>query len=122
MFDLRETYNIIILVAILVVVTLLVVWFLRSRKSESTGVASSQGNQLYVGNLSYRVRERHLRDYFSEFGEIERLKIIKNHDTGRSKGFGFVTFESAASAYSALDCHGRDYEGRSLVVRMARPK
>ena len=122
MFDLRETHNIIILAAIVIIVALLLVWFLRSRKNETAHSASSQGNQLYVGNLSYRVRERHLRDYFSEFGDIERLKIIKNHDTGRSKGFGFVTFGSAASAQAALVCHGRDYEGRSLVVRMARPK
>jgi LPXTG-motif cell wall-anchored protein len=123
MLDLHKTQDILILAGLLIVLLgLLVVFFIRRKAASPGGEVESDGNQIYVGNLSYRVRERHLREYFSEFGEIEHLRIIKNHDTGRSKGFGFVTYKQGSSAASALNCHGRDYEGRSLVVRLARPK
>ena len=83
---------------------------------------SSDEEQVYIGNLSYRVREKHLREHFSQYGEITQLRIIKNHNTGRSKGFGFVTYQSASEANRSLVAHGQDFEGRALVVRLAKPR
>lgn len=79
-------------------------------------------DQIYIGNLPYHVGENDLNDYFSRFGTIESIKIIRNFRTGRSKGYAFVTYASAKQAIKALDAHGKDLKGRSLVVRIAKSK
>lgn len=94
-----------------------VVSFLRRR---SGGDAESQ--QLYVGNLAYKVVERDLRKIFSQYGRISHLKIVKDRHNGRSKGFGFVTFEGANEADAALAAHGEQVLGRNIVVRIAKPR
>ncbi len=104
------------------VVVLLVLYFFRKGKRASGDTNSSTNNQIYVGNLSYRVKEHHLRDFFACFGDIDNLKIIKNHNTGRSRGYGFITFKKEGFAASSLDYNGKEFEGRALVVRIARPK
>ena len=78
--------------------------------------------QLYVGNLSYSLRDYQLKKVFSEFGEVASVRIINHPQSRRSKGFGFVTFESPASVKKALKMHGKDLNGRSLVVRVANPR
>ena len=116
--------NTALFIAVTVVVILLLAglmsYFLRQKKH--TGENNSEGEQVYIGNLSYRVRERHLREYFSQYGEITQLRIIKNHNTGRSKGFGFITYKSGSEANQSLVAHGHDFEGRALVVRLAKPR
>ena len=103
------------------ILLLLAVFFIK--KNRAAGDESlSVNKQVYVGNLSYRVKEHHLREFFSCFGEIEKLKIIKNHNSGRSKGYGFITFKKESFANSSLGYNGKDFEGRALVVRIARPK
>ena len=91
----------------------------QSKKEEGSSAASSQ---VYVGNLSYRVKERHLKDYFSQFGTVKQLRIIKSQSTGRSKGYGFITFGAKNQASKATKAHGSVFEGRSLVVRIAKPR
>jgi len=78
---------------------------------------------IYVGNLPYEAEESALENLFSEHGEVENVKIIRDFDTGRSKGFGFVTMpdkNQADEAVRALD--GEDFEGRPLKVNIARPR
>ena len=112
-----------VIISILTVITLFTFWLISSVfKNKQQEKVAETVQQVYVGNLSYRVRERELRDYFSDFGDIDQIKIIKNRNTGRSKGFGFVTFASGSGAKKALDAHGTDFEGRALVVRMANPR
>ncbi|KAA3686999.1 RNA recognition motif domain-containing protein, partial [Campylobacter fetus] len=53
---------------------------------------------IYVGNLSYRMTESELREVFSSFGEVTRAKIVKDKETNRSKGFGFVEMSSDEQA------------------------
>jgi RNA recognition motif-containing protein len=119
----NSTFTISFISVIVLFVVLAVVFSNKKGVSGSTPEAhDSSSNQVYVGNLSYRVREKHLRELFSSIGGIESLKVIKNHDTGRSKGFGFVTFETNAQLKQSLAYNGDDFEGRSLVVRVARPK
>lgn len=80
------------------------------------------GKRIYVGNLPWSVTKKKLEELFSSFGEIEDALVIANKFTGRSRGFGFVTFkkdESAAEAIGKMD--RRDVEGRNLVVKEARP-
>lgn len=79
-------------------------------------------NKLYVGNFPYTVDENQLRELFSSYGEIEDLALIKDRDTGRPKGFGFITFASQQSAEKALEMDGKDLGGRPLKVNMATEK
>ena len=79
-------------------------------------------NKLYVGNLSYSVRDDDLQQHFSAFGTVQSAKVMMERDTGRSKGFGFVEMGSAAEAQAAIDgAHGKNFGGRDLTVNIARP-
>jgi len=81
------------------------------------------GNKLYVGNLSYSVRDEDLQQHFAAFGAVSSAKVMMDRDTGRSKGFGFVEMGSPAEAQAAITAlHGQSVGGRALVVNEARPK
>lgn len=79
-------------------------------------------NKLYVGNLPYTVEEDRINEAFSQYGEVTDVKLIRDRETGRSKGFAFVTFSSADSAESALIMNGQDLDGRNLRVNVAIDK
>ncbi len=81
-----------------------------------------QQNKLYVGNLSYAVDESHLEQLFSTYGSVDEVALIKDRDTGRSKGFAFVTFNSQEAAEKALEQNGKELEGRTLRVNHARER
>jgi cold-inducible RNA-binding protein len=115
--------SIVYIVSIVVVLILLAVIIASiKRRKKSAGGAGGDSLQLYVGNLSYRVHERDLRRYFEEYGEIKHLKVVKDRETRRSKGFGFVTFANSKGANAALKAHGQAMSGRNLVVRFAKPR
>lgn len=78
-----------------------------------------QKSKLYVGNFPYSCTEDQLRAVFSEYGQITDLAMIMDRETGRPKGFAFVTFASAQAAEKALEQNGRDLGGRPLKVNMA---
>lgn len=79
------------------------------------------GKKLYVGNLSYSVSDESLQDRFAEFGEITSARVIRDRDSGRSKGFGFVEFASDDAASTAIEkLNGADFEGRAMNVSEAR--
>ncbi len=78
---------------------------------------------LYVGNLTFSMTEGDLRAMFAPYGTVERVSLVTDRDTGRSRGFGFVEMASdteAAAAIAALN--GKDSGGRPLTVNEARPK
>jgi RNA recognition motif-containing protein len=78
---------------------------------------------LFVGNLSFRTTETELRALFEPFGQITRIHIATDRETGRSRGFAFVDMpndEEATRAMTALN--GKDLDGRPLKVNEARPK
>ncbi|OGT26220.1 MAG: hypothetical protein A3I77_06245 [Gammaproteobacteria bacterium RIFCSPLOWO2_02_FULL_42_14] len=77
-------------------------------------------SKIYVGNLSYNTTEDGLRDYFSQYGTIEEIKLIIDFNTGRSKGFGFITYGSAQDCENALAANGVELDGRKLKVNIAR--
>ena len=78
-----------------------------------------QQNKLYVGNFPYSVDEAQLRDLFSQYGDITDLALIMDRETGRPKGFAFITFATQAAAEKALELNGRDVGGRALKVNVA---
>ena len=79
-------------------------------------------NKLYVGNLSYSVRDDDLQQEFAAFGNVQSAKVMMERDTGRSKGFGFVEMSSPAEAQAAIEgLHGKNFGGRDLTVNIARP-
>lgn len=82
----------------------------------------AQQNKLYVGNLPFSVDESQLRGVFSQYGEISELALIMDRDTGRPKGFGFVTFANQQAAEKALEQNGKDLGGRPLRVNIATEK
>jgi RNA recognition motif-containing protein len=80
-------------------------------------------NRLYVGNLSFDATQEDLRQLFSEVGEVVDLKVIEDRDTGRSRGFAFVTMatpELAKEAIAKLD--GQEVGGRPLRVNIAEER
>jgi RNA recognition motif-containing protein len=79
-------------------------------------------NKLYVGNLSYAIRDDDLQQHFSSFGHVQSAKVMMERDTGRSKGFGFVEMSSGEEAEAAIrGLHGKNVGGRDLTVNIARP-
>lgn len=78
-------------------------------------------SKIYVGNLSFKIRNDELKQFFSEFGEITEAVVITDRHSGRSKGFGFVTFADAESAQKAISAmNGKEVEGRALTVNEAK--
>ncbi|HPZ09401.1 MAG TPA: RNA-binding protein [Candidatus Eremiobacteraeota bacterium] len=79
--------------------------------------------KIYVGNLSYDTDESSLGEIFSEFGNVESVRIITNRDTGTSKGFGFVEMAEEEEANAAIaGLNEKEIEGRKIVVSEAREK
>ncbi len=78
---------------------------------------------IYVGNISYKVTQEDLNEVFSEYGNVTRVQLPLDRETGRQRGFAFVemeTEEEETTAISALD--GADWMGRTMKVNKARPK
>ena len=81
------------------------------------------GNKLYVGNLSYNVRDDDLQQAFGQYGSVSSAKVMMDRDTGRSKGFGFVEMGTDAEAQSAINgMNGKTMDSRAIVVNEARPR
>ena len=78
--------------------------------------------KLFVGGLPWATTNDDLKDLFSQAGAVSSATVITDKMTGRSRGFGFVEFESDADADNALSMfNGKDYNGRNLVVNEAKP-
>ncbi len=80
------------------------------------------GKKLYVGNLSYNIRDNDLQQAFGEYGVVTSAKVMMERETGRSKGFGFVEMGTDAEALAAIEgMNGQQLDGRALTVNEARP-
>ena len=79
--------------------------------------------QIYVGNLSFDMTERTLRELFEPFGTVSEVKLIMDRETSQSRGFGFVTMGNISEGNAAIKGLDGKYEGgRKLKVNEARPK
>ncbi|HEX5797688.1 MAG TPA: RNA-binding protein [Candidatus Saccharimonadales bacterium] len=79
--------------------------------------------KLFVGGLPYATTSDELEQVFAEYGKVSSANVITDRDTGRSKGFGFVEFESDDEGKKAeAEMNGKEIGGRSITVNQARPK
>ena len=78
--------------------------------------------KIYVGNLSFRTTEEELTALFEQVGAIESVSIITDRDTGRSKGFGFVSMSDEDADKAIVAYSGKEVGGRALTVNEARPQ
>jgi RNA recognition motif-containing protein len=79
-------------------------------------------NQLFVGNLSFSTTKEELESAFAQYGTVTEVKIPTDRDTGRVRGFAFVTFDSQQAAEAALAMDGTDLNGRPIRVNVAQEK
>lgn len=78
--------------------------------------------KLYVGGLAWATTDESLEKAFSRFGKIESARVVSDRESGRSRGFGFVEFESNDDAQNAIsEMNGTELDGRSITVNEARP-
>lgn len=79
--------------------------------------------KLFVGSLAYSVNDEQLGEAFAEFGTVLKAQVIKERDTGRSRGFGFVEMETVEQAESAMkEMDGKEIMGRAIVVSPSKEK
>ena len=78
--------------------------------------------KIYVGNISFDTTEEELKNEFLEYGDIEEVKIIIDHQTNRSKGFGFITFATPEAMEASLAKNGEEVQGRKLRVNQAEER
>ena len=78
--------------------------------------------KLYVGNLPFSTNDSVLETIFSEYGSVHSAKVITDRETGRSRGFGFVEMDEDAGKQAIETMHGKDVDGRAIVVNEARPR
>jgi RNA recognition motif-containing protein len=78
--------------------------------------------KVYVGNLPFSVDQEGLKGLFADYGEMEEVVVISDKFSGRSKGFGFITFKDEESAKKAIsEMNDKEVEGRKLKVNEAKP-
>jgi len=77
--------------------------------------------KIYVGNLSFKTTEDELTSMFEQVGAVESVSIITDRDTGRSKGFGFVSMNDDDAEKAIAQFNGKEVGGRALTVNEARP-
>ena len=78
---------------------------------------------IFVGNLDFAATDSSVRSLFERYGSVERVNLVTDRDTGRSRGFGFVEMSDSAQADQAIAAlNGASFEGRALNVNEARPK
>jgi|SRR3989338_4259006 len=78
--------------------------------------------KVYVGNLPFSTTDEKMKEMFSSYGEVSEVSVIKDKFSGRSKGFGFVTFSDDVSAEKAIsEMNGKEVDGRELKVSEAKP-
>ena len=81
------------------------------------------GKKLFVGGLAWATNDDSLRQAFSRFGEVTESKVVMDRETGRSRGFGFVSFANESDAEAAAEAmNGREIDGRSVRVNPAEEK
>ena len=95
----------------------------------SCGIGTEKGTDkeirvnIYVGNLPFATTEDDLREAFGAYGEVTLVTVIKDRDTDKSRGFGFVQMPETSEAQAAIDAfNGKPFQGRTLTVNEARPQ
>ena len=77
---------------------------------------------IYIGNLSYNTNENEISELFHEYGEVSSVNLVKDRDTNRLKGFGFIEIDDAGGRKAIQNLNEYEFNGRKIVVNEARPK
>ena len=78
---------------------------------------------IYVSNLNFKLQDEDLKNVFAGFGEVSSAKVIRDNQSGRSRGFGFVEMANDDAARAAIEkLNGTEVDGRTIVVNEARPR
>ena len=77
---------------------------------------------IFVGNLSFNIRDEDLRTAFAKFGQVDSAQVVTDRSSGRSRGFGFVEMPDAEGKAAIAALNGTELEGRPLTVNEARPR
>ena len=80
------------------------------------------GNKLFIGGLAWATDDARLNEAFAQYGDITEAKVIVDRETGRSRGFGFVSFASDEAADAALQMNGQELDGRTIRVDRANSR
>lgn len=78
--------------------------------------------KLYVGNMNFRTTEESLEQLFSNYGEVQEVAVITDRETGRPRGFAFVTMDDEGAKQAIEEVNGTEFEGRTLTVNEAKPR
>jgi RNA recognition motif-containing protein len=78
--------------------------------------------KIYVGNLSFNTTSDAIQDAFSQFGEVSEVAVITDRETGRPRGFAFVTMDDAGAAKAIESLNGQELDGRTLNVNEAKAR
>ena len=78
--------------------------------------------KVFVGSLAWATTDDSLYDFFTQCGDVAEAKVITDRDTGRSRGFGFVTFHDEEGATKAIDLDGQELDGRTIHVDYAKER
>jgi cold-inducible RNA-binding protein len=88
-----------------------------------SNITNMSNTKLFVGNLSFNTTENDLQDAFAAHGTVTEAKLMTDRESGRPRGFGFVTMSTPEEAQAAIDAlNGRDMDGRALTVNAAKPR
>ena len=103
------------------------VWIIQILRADgpfaSPGAEAKAGMEIFVSNLAYQVQDTELRDLFTPFGEVRRASVVKDRETGQSRGFGFVDMPDADSGRRAIaELNGLAFQSRPLMVSEARAR
>ena len=79
-------------------------------------------NKIYMGNLPFSYKEQELEEVFAKYGNIKDIFLVRDRNTKRLKGFGFIEFDTAEAAQAALEMDGQELGGRQIKVAMAKEK
>jgi RNA recognition motif-containing protein len=77
---------------------------------------------IYVGNLNYHVKENDLKTVLEQFGAVDSVKLVKDRESGRSKGFAFVEMPDDDARKAIGELNEKEFEGRRMVVKEALPR
>jgi cold-inducible RNA-binding protein len=78
--------------------------------------------KVFVGSLAWATTDDSLADFFSQCGDVVEAKVVTDRETGRSRGFGFVTFEDEGASGKAVDLDGEELDGRTIHVDFAKER
>ena len=91
-------------------------------ETKSQFVSDVQMTKLYVGNLPFTATEEGVRTLFAAHGNVDKVSLITDRDTGRPRGFGFVEMSNADASRAMQALNGKDFEGRALKVNEAQDR